>query len=68
VRRRTADRDNATRAVEKSFAKKEFTQVSLEPLMRFLTALDDDIEIKIGAGPANKAGEATVKDARRSAA
>ena len=46
----------------------KFTEVSLERLMRFLIALGCHIEIKIGAGQENKAGEVTVKDVRRAAA
>src|SRR5208282_1084740 len=46
----------------------KFTEVSLERLMRFLTALGCHIEIKIGAGQTNKAGDVTIKDARRTAA
>ena len=46
----------------------KLTEVSLERLMRFLTALGYHIEIKIGAGKASKAGEVTIKDARRTAA
>jgi predicted XRE-type DNA-binding protein len=46
----------------------KFTEVSLERLMRFLTALGCHIEIKIGAGQENKAGDVTIKDVRRSAA
>jgi predicted XRE-type DNA-binding protein len=46
----------------------KFTEVSLERLMRFLTALGYHIEIKIGAGKPSKAGEVTIKDARRKAA
>jgi len=46
----------------------KFTEVSLERLMRFLTALGYHIEIKIGAGSASKGGEVTIKDARRTAA
>ena len=45
-----------------------FSEVSLERLMRFLTALGYHIEIKIGSGRKNRAGEVTVKDARRKAA
>jgi len=40
----------------------------LERLMRFLTALGYHIEIKIAASKANKAGEVTIRDARRRAA
>jgi len=46
----------------------KFTEVSLERLMRFLTAFGYDIEIKIGAGRTSKAGEVTIRDTRRTAA
>jgi predicted XRE-type DNA-binding protein len=46
----------------------KFTEVSLERLMRFLTALGHRIEIKIGAAKRNEAGEVTIKGARRRAA
>jgi predicted XRE-type DNA-binding protein len=46
----------------------KLTEVSLERLMRFLTALGCHIEIKIGAGRENEAGDVTIKDVRRSAA
>ena len=46
----------------------KFTEVSIERLMRFLTALGYHIEVKIGAGKASKVGEVTIKDARRTAA
>ncbi len=46
----------------------KFSEVSLERLMRFLTALEYQIEIKIGAVRANKAGDVTIRDARRTAA
>src|SRR5437588_5249380 len=46
----------------------KFTEVSLERLMRFLTALGYHIEIKIGAGETSKVGDVTIKDERRSAA
>jgi predicted XRE-type DNA-binding protein len=45
-----------------------FSEVSLERLMRFLTALGFHIEIKISAGKSNRTGEVTFRDARRSAA
>jgi predicted XRE-type DNA-binding protein len=44
------------------------TEVSLERLMRFLTALGCHIEITIRARTANKPGEVTVRDGRRTAA
>jgi len=46
----------------------KFSEVSLERLMRFLTALGYHIEIKIGAAEPKKAGNVTVRDARRTAA
>jgi predicted XRE-type DNA-binding protein len=46
----------------------KFTEVSLERLMRFLTALGYSIEIKIGAAKANEIGEVTIKNARPKAA
>jgi predicted XRE-type DNA-binding protein len=46
----------------------KFTEVSLERLMRFLTALGHHIEIKIGTAHSNKTGTVTIKDTRRSAA
>src|SRR5258708_39426096 len=46
----------------------KFTEVSLERLMRFLTTLGYPIEIKIGAPRANKSGDVTIRDARKTAA
>ena len=46
----------------------KFSEVSLERLMRFLTALGCQIEIKIGAGRHKKAGRVVVKDVGRRAA
>ena len=46
----------------------KFTEVSLERLMRFLTALGCHIEIRIGLGWENKAGDVTIKDVRHTAA
>ncbi len=46
----------------------KFSEVSLERLMRFLTALGYHIEIKIGAAEPKKAGNVTVRDTRRTAA
>jgi predicted XRE-type DNA-binding protein len=46
----------------------KFTEVSLERLMRFLTALGSSIEIKIGAAKGNAPGDVTIKGARRRAA
>jgi predicted XRE-type DNA-binding protein len=46
----------------------KFSEVSLERLMRFLTALGHQIEIKIGAVRPRKVGNVIVKDVRRRAA
>jgi predicted XRE-type DNA-binding protein len=46
----------------------KFSEVSFERLMRFLTALGWQIEIKIAAGNADKAGQVIIRDARRTAA
>ena len=46
----------------------KFTEVSIERLMGFLTALGYDIEIKIGARAAARAGDVTIKDTRGTAA
>jgi predicted XRE-type DNA-binding protein len=46
----------------------KFSEVSFERLMRFLTALGCQIEIKIAAVKADKAGEVVIRDARRRAA
>jgi predicted XRE-type DNA-binding protein len=46
----------------------KFSEVSLERLMRFLTALGYRIEIKIGATQTNETGNVTIRDARRTAA
>ena len=43
----------------------KFTEVSLERLMRFLTALGCRIEIRIGPGQVSEPGEVTIRDARR---
>lgn len=46
----------------------KFTEVSLERLMRFLTALGHNIEITIAISKASKSGAVTIKDIRRKAA
>jgi predicted XRE-type DNA-binding protein len=46
----------------------KFSEVSFERLMRFLTALGYEIEIKIAAAKTDKVGDVTIKDARRRAA
>ena len=46
----------------------KFSEVSLERLMRFLTALGHRIEIKIGNPKKDRGGEVVVGDSRRRAA
>jgi len=46
----------------------KFSEVSLERLMRFLTALGHHIEITIEAAPRQQPGTVTVRDSRRKAA
>jgi predicted XRE-type DNA-binding protein len=46
----------------------KFTEVSLERLMRFLTALGHQIEIRIRTAKANRVGGVKIKDERRSVA
>jgi predicted XRE-type DNA-binding protein len=46
----------------------KFSEVSLERLMRFLTALGQRIEIKIGAAKKGEPGEVVIGDIRRRAA
>jgi predicted XRE-type DNA-binding protein len=46
----------------------KFSEVSLERLLRFLTALGCQIEIKIAAAKSDKAGAVTIRESRRKAA
>ena len=68
TQRAAARRIGATQPELSKILGGKFTEVSLERLMRFLTALGCHIEIKIGAGRENKAGDVTIKDVRRTAA
>jgi len=68
TQRAAARRIGATQPELSKILGGKFTEVSLERLMRFLTALGCHIEIKIGAGQENKAGDVTIKDVRRTAA
>jgi len=68
TQRAAARRIGATQPELSKILGGKFTEVSLERLMRFLTALGCHIEIKIGAGQEDKAGEVTIKDVRRTAA
>jgi predicted XRE-type DNA-binding protein len=68
TQRAAAQRIGATQPELSKILGGKFSEVSFERLMRFLTALGYNIEIKIGIPAADKAGEVTVKDARRTAA
>jgi predicted XRE-type DNA-binding protein len=68
TQRTAARRIGATQPELSKILGGKFTEVSLERLMRFLTALGCHIEIKIGAGQENKAGDVTIRDVRRTAA
>jgi predicted XRE-type DNA-binding protein len=68
TQRAAAQRIGATQPELSKILGGKCTEVSLERLMRFLTALGYHIEIKIGARTADKAGEVTVRDGRRTAA
>ena len=68
TQRAAARRIGATQPELSKILGGKFTEVSLERLMRFLTALGCRIEIKIGAGRGTEAGDVKIKDVRRTAA
>jgi len=68
TQRSAARRIGATQPELSKILRGKFSEVSLERLMRFLTALGHQIEIKIGAASPKKAGNVTVRDVRRRAA
>jgi predicted XRE-type DNA-binding protein len=68
TQRAAARRIGTTQPELSKILRGKFSEVSLERLMRFLTALGYSIEISIGTSTARKAGKVIVKDARRSAA
>jgi len=68
TQRAAARRIGTTQPELSKILRGKFSEVSLERLMRFLTALGHHIEIKIGARTAGEAGEVIVTDARRRAA
>lgn len=68
TQRAAAGRLGTTQPELSKILRGKFSEVSLERLMRFLTALGFDIEIKIGATKPKNTGNVTVKDARRKAA
>jgi predicted XRE-type DNA-binding protein len=68
TQRAAARRTGATQPELSKILGGKFSEVSLERLIRFFTALGCHIEIKVGAGQEDKAGDVTIKDVRRSAA
>lgn len=68
TQRVVAQRIGTTQPELSKILRGKFSEVSLERLMRFMTALGFHIEIKIAASKATKGGQVTVKDARRKAA
>jgi len=68
TQRVAAQRIGATQPELSKILRGKFSEVSLERLMRFLTALGYQIEIRIGQAKPRKAGNVRVRDARRTAA
>ena len=68
TQRAAARRVGATQPELSKILRGKFSEVSLERLMRFLTALGYRIEITIAAAKPKKSGNVTVRDARRRAA
>ena len=68
TQRAAAQRIGATQPELSKILRGKFSEVSLERLMRFLTALGHRIEIKIGIAHANKSGDVIIRNARRRAA
>jgi predicted XRE-type DNA-binding protein len=63
-----ARRIGATQPELSKILRGKFSEVSLERLLRFLTSFGYQIEIKIGAAKAKRAGTVTIRDASRKAA
>lgn len=68
TQRAAARRLHTTQPELSKILRGKFSEVSLERLMRFLTALGHRIEIKIGTAREDEAGEVVVGDIRRRAA
>ncbi len=68
TQRAAARRIGTTQPELSKILRGKFSEVSLERLIRFLTALGCRIEITIGAGQESKSGGVTIKDLRRRAA
>jgi predicted XRE-type DNA-binding protein len=68
TQRDAAQRIGATQPELSKILNGKFSEVSLERLMRFLSALGHTIEIKIGAAKAKGSGQVVVRDLRPKAA
>jgi predicted XRE-type DNA-binding protein len=68
TQRVAARRIGATQPELSKILRGKFSEVSLERLIRFLTALGCRIEINIDGAKARKAGNVTVRDKRKKAA
>jgi predicted XRE-type DNA-binding protein len=68
TQRAAAHRIGTTQPELSKILRGKFSEVSLERLMRFLTALGYQIEIKIGGRGSKKSGTVVVRDSRRRAA
>jgi predicted XRE-type DNA-binding protein len=68
TQRNAARRMGATQPELSKILNGKFSEVSLERLMRFLSALGHTIEIKIGSAKAKGSGQVVVRDLRRKAA
>jgi predicted XRE-type DNA-binding protein len=68
TQRAAAKRIGATQPELSKILRGKFSEVSLERLMRFLTAFGHRIEINIGAAKPEGAGEVVVRDTGRRAA
>lgn len=68
TQRAAASRIGATQPELSKILGGKFSEASLERLMRFLTRLGCNIDIRVDAAHGKKAGKTTVTDARRKAA
>ena len=68
TQRAAAQRIGATQPELSKILRGKFSEVSLERLLRFLTALGCQIEIKIAAAKPRKTGTVTIREAGRKAA
>jgi predicted XRE-type DNA-binding protein len=68
TQRSAARRIGTTQPELSKILRGKFSEVSLERLLRFLTALGCQIEIKIAAAKPDKAGAVTIRESRRKAA